>query len=189
MLFTITPYIFMFCFSINTPVCCMYFTSLNINLATYFSLTRSRLLKLLLGSTLDLWNSRHPARERRNLQVEANTSHDFGPDVSVRTPSLTQSYMCFDCRKRQLNWVEIWGIKGKNSYHMPLQNTAEQQIIRIKCNIHTNLGSYLGLLGTCVYNNYPVLYSPPRSLIGLRLDSAWTTRNPLRLLGFQADSE
>ena len=41
MLFTITPYMFMFCFSINTPVCCMYFASLNINLATYFSLTRS----------------------------------------------------------------------------------------------------------------------------------------------------
>ena len=53
MLFTITPYMFMFCFSINTPVCCMYFASSNINLATYFSLTRSRLLKLLLGSTLD----------------------------------------------------------------------------------------------------------------------------------------
>jgi len=32
---------------------------------------------------------RHPARERRNLQVEANASHDFGPDISVRTPSLT----------------------------------------------------------------------------------------------------
>jgi len=43
MLFTITPFMFMFCFSINTPVCCMYFASLNINLATYFSLTRSRL--------------------------------------------------------------------------------------------------------------------------------------------------
>ena len=41
MLFTITPYMFMFCFCINTPVCCMYFASSNINLATYFSLTRS----------------------------------------------------------------------------------------------------------------------------------------------------
>ena len=40
-LFTITPYMFMFCFCINTPVCCMYFASSNINLATYFSLTRS----------------------------------------------------------------------------------------------------------------------------------------------------
>jgi len=53
MLFMITPYMFMFCFSINTPVCCMYFASSNINLATYFSLTRSRLLKLLLSSTPD----------------------------------------------------------------------------------------------------------------------------------------
>jgi len=53
MLFTITPYMFMFCFCINTPVCCMYFASSNINLATYFTLTRSRLLKLLLGSTPD----------------------------------------------------------------------------------------------------------------------------------------
>ena len=41
MLFTITPYMFMFCLYINTPVCCMYFTSSNINLATYFSLTHS----------------------------------------------------------------------------------------------------------------------------------------------------
>ena len=53
MLFTLTPYMFMFCLCINTPVCCMYFTSSNINLATYFSLTRSRLLKLLLSSTPD----------------------------------------------------------------------------------------------------------------------------------------
>ena len=43
MLFMITLYMFMFRFSINTPVCCMYFASSNINLATYFSLTRSRL--------------------------------------------------------------------------------------------------------------------------------------------------
>jgi len=42
MLFTITPYMFMFCLCINTPVCCMYFASSNINLATYFSLTCSR---------------------------------------------------------------------------------------------------------------------------------------------------
>jgi len=41
--FTITPFIFMFCLCINIPVCCMYFISLDINLATYFSLTRSRL--------------------------------------------------------------------------------------------------------------------------------------------------
>jgi len=40
--FTITPFIFMFCLCINIPVC-MYFASSNINLATYFSLTRSRL--------------------------------------------------------------------------------------------------------------------------------------------------
>jgi len=53
MLFTLTPYMFMFCLCINTPVCCMYFSSSNINLATYFSLTRSRPLKLLLGSTPD----------------------------------------------------------------------------------------------------------------------------------------
>jgi len=33
----INPYMFMFCLCINTPVCCMYFTSSNINLATYFS--------------------------------------------------------------------------------------------------------------------------------------------------------
>ena len=43
----------MSCLYINTPVCCMYFASSNINLATYFSLTRSCLLKLLLSSTPD----------------------------------------------------------------------------------------------------------------------------------------
>jgi len=37
MLFKLTPYMFMFCLCINTPVCCMYFASSNINLATYFS--------------------------------------------------------------------------------------------------------------------------------------------------------
>jgi len=41
MFFTLTPYMFMFCLCINTPIYCMYFASLNINLATYFSLTRS----------------------------------------------------------------------------------------------------------------------------------------------------
>jgi len=37
MLSKLTPYMFMFLLCINTPVCCMYFASLNINLATYFS--------------------------------------------------------------------------------------------------------------------------------------------------------
>ena len=73
----------------------MYFASLNINLATYFSLTCSCLLKHLLSSIPDSPtpsrppNSRHLARERRNPQVEANASHDFGPNISVQIPSLT----------------------------------------------------------------------------------------------------
>jgi len=37
MLFKLTPYMIMFCLCINTPVCCMYFASSNINLAIYFS--------------------------------------------------------------------------------------------------------------------------------------------------------
>ena len=37
MLSKLTSYMFMFFLCINTPVCCMYFASLNINLATYFS--------------------------------------------------------------------------------------------------------------------------------------------------------
>ena len=75
MLFTITPYMFMFCFSINTPVCFMYFTSSNINLATYFSLTRSRLLKLLLSSTLDSPTpSRPPKFEASIKRVAQPTS-------------------------------------------------------------------------------------------------------------------
>ena len=37
MLSKLTPYMFMFLLCINTPVCCMYFASSNINLATYFS--------------------------------------------------------------------------------------------------------------------------------------------------------
>jgi len=37
----------------------------------------------------DLRNLRHPSREQCNLQVEANTSHDFGPDISTQIPSFT----------------------------------------------------------------------------------------------------
>jgi len=37
MLSKLTPYMFMFLLCKNTPVCCMYFASSNINLATYFS--------------------------------------------------------------------------------------------------------------------------------------------------------
>jgi len=37
MLSKLTPYMFMFFLCINTPVCCMYCASSNINLATYFS--------------------------------------------------------------------------------------------------------------------------------------------------------
>ena len=37
MLSKLTPYMFMFLLCINTPVCCMYSASSNINLATYFS--------------------------------------------------------------------------------------------------------------------------------------------------------
>jgi len=70
----------------------MYFASSNINLATYFSQLTLICLKLLLSSTLDLQNLRHPSREQCNLQVEANTSHDFGPDISVQIPSLTNMH-------------------------------------------------------------------------------------------------
>jgi len=74
----------------------MYFASLNINLATYSTSLNSLLPSLSFFSawlqTLlfcpDLQNSRHSSRERRNLQVEANASHNFGPDISIRTPSL-----------------------------------------------------------------------------------------------------
>jgi len=87
-LLTISLYVYI-CLCINTPVCCMYFTSSNINLATYFSQLALVCLKLLLCSTPDLRNLRHPSRERHNPQVEANTSHDFGPDISVWILSLT----------------------------------------------------------------------------------------------------
>ena len=49
---TIFLYVYVF-LCINTPVCCMYFASLNINLATYFSQLALFCLKLLLGSTPD----------------------------------------------------------------------------------------------------------------------------------------
>ena len=78
MLFTITPYMFMFCFSINTPVCCMYFASSNINLATYFSLTRSRLLKLLLGSTPDSPTPSGPPKIR-GIQQESGATYRLKP--------------------------------------------------------------------------------------------------------------
>jgi len=53
MLSKLTPYMFMFLLCINTPVCCMYFASSNINLATYFSQLALVCLKLLLGLTPD----------------------------------------------------------------------------------------------------------------------------------------
>ena len=84
--------------------CSMYFASSKINLATYFSLPALVFLKLLLGLTPDLQNSRHPSRERCNLQVEANTSHDFGPDISIQIPSLTEtlSEPSFDCSSERM---------------------------------------------------------------------------------------
>ena len=61
----------MFCFSINTPVCCMYFASLNINLATYFSLTCSCPLKLLLGLTLDSPTPSRPPKFKASIKRAA----------------------------------------------------------------------------------------------------------------------
>jgi len=69
--FTITPFMFMFCLCINTPVCCMYFASSNINLATYFSLTRSHLLKLLLGSTSDSPTPSGPPKSEASIKRAA----------------------------------------------------------------------------------------------------------------------
>ena len=71
MLFTLTPYMFMFCLYINTPICCMYFASLNINLATYFSLTHSHLLKLLLGSTPDSPTPSGPPKFKASIKRAA----------------------------------------------------------------------------------------------------------------------
>ena len=51
-LLNISLYVYV-CLCINTPVCCMYFASSNINLATYFSQLVLVCLKLLLSSTLD----------------------------------------------------------------------------------------------------------------------------------------
>jgi len=61
----------MFCLYINTPVCCMYFASLNINLATYFSLTRSCLLKLLLSSTPDSLTPSGPLKFEASIKRAA----------------------------------------------------------------------------------------------------------------------
>jgi len=57
------------------------------SLSSFLSFFLARLQTLLLCP--DLRNSRHPARERHNPQVEANASHDFGPDISVQIPRLT----------------------------------------------------------------------------------------------------
>jgi len=78
MLFTITPYMFMFCLYINTPVCCMYFASLNINLATYFSLTHSCLSQA--SSRLDSRLS-YSVRtsEIRGIQQESGTTYKLKP--------------------------------------------------------------------------------------------------------------
>ena len=101
MLFTITPYMFMSCLYINTPVCCMYFASSNINLATYFSLTRSRLLKLLLGSTPDSptpsWPPKFEASSKRVAQPTSWSQHlarlrtrRFHPNSELNTSLVLQ---------------------------------------------------------------------------------------------------
>jgi len=78
MLSKLSPYMFMFCLSINTPVCCMYFASSNIKLATYISLTRSHLLKLLLGSTPEHSYSVRTS-EIQGIHQESGTTHKLKP--------------------------------------------------------------------------------------------------------------
>jgi len=53
---------------INTPVCCMYFSSLNINLAIYFSQLNLICLTLLLGSTPDSPTSSGPPKFKASIK-------------------------------------------------------------------------------------------------------------------------
>jgi len=66
-LLTISLYVYVF-LCINTPVCCMYFTSLNINLATYFSKLALICLKLLLGLTMDSPTLSRPPRFEASIK-------------------------------------------------------------------------------------------------------------------------
>jgi len=77
-LFMLTPYMFMFCLCINPPVCCMYFTSLNINLATYFSVTCSRLSEA--SSRLDSRLSYSVRTSKiRGIHQESGTTYKLKP--------------------------------------------------------------------------------------------------------------
>ena len=67
--------------------CCSHSQSRCSVLERYINIRHNRFQTLLLH--LDLRNLRHPSREQHNLQVEANASHNFRPDISIWILSLT----------------------------------------------------------------------------------------------------
>ena len=69
-LLNISLYVYVF-LCINTPVCCMYFASLNINLAIHFSQLTLICLKLLLGSTPDSPTPSGPPKFKASIKRAA----------------------------------------------------------------------------------------------------------------------
>jgi len=103
-LLTISLYVYVF-LCINTPVCCMYFASLNINLATYFSELAFICLKLLLSLTPDSPTPSGPAKfeafikravqpiswsqclaQPQTWYLRPNSKLNNGPEISFHIP-------------------------------------------------------------------------------------------------------
>jgi len=81
MLFKLTPYMFMFFLCINTPVCCMYFASSNINLALnslspFLSFFSARLQTLLLRPDLQIWGIHQESGATYKLKPTPCTTSD-----------------------------------------------------------------------------------------------------------------
>ena len=110
MLSKLTPYMFMFLLCINTPVCCMYFASSNINLATYC--LDSRL-------SYSVWTS-----EIRGIHQESGTTYKLKPmphTTSDPTPELNSIFelnlSCYGntCREEDPSVIQHYARRIFNS--------------------------------------------------------------------------
>jgi len=98
-------------------------------LSPFLSFFLARLWTLLLRP--DLQNLRHPSRERHNPQVEANASHDFGPDISIQILSLTPSLNIFSVYTTRIvsNSMTIL-IKFSGKFEKENVNWTSSQVVR-----------------------------------------------------------
>ena len=114
----------MFCFCINTPVCCMYFTSSNINLATYFSLTCSCLSSWLDSRPLKFeasikraaqptsWSQCFTQLQTRHLRPnsELNTVNELSSGSAVHKRVDGLHFSCISGFKLNLQFQGGWTV-------------------------------------------------------------------------------